>query len=61
MKKKYSFLSEFEPTDAQLEMIMKEVALEAQKKKVKADKFLKELIHKEVQLTTARNSKEQAI
>ena len=57
MKKKYSFLSDFEPTDAQLEMIMKEVVSEAQKKKEKADKLLEAQIHKEVQLTAARNSK----
>ena len=45
----YSFNSEKEPTDAQLETLMREVALEATKRRKAADKAYWELLKEEVE------------
>ncbi|GHT13729.1 hypothetical protein AGMMS4956_10370 [Bacteroidia bacterium] len=44
----YSFLSEAEPTDNQLQTLMREVADDARMRRVKADRDLKQLIYKEI-------------
>ena len=45
----YSFNSEKEPTDAQLEMLMREVAADATKRRKEADKAYWELLKEEVE------------
>jgi len=45
----YSFNSEKEPTDAQLETLMREVAVDATKRRKAADKAYWKLLKKEVE------------
>jgi arsenate reductase-like glutaredoxin family protein len=45
----YSFLSDEEPTDEQLEQLMKEVGEEACRKKAKADEALKKRLREEIE------------
>ncbi len=52
MDLKYSFLSDEEPTDEQLQALMEEVAAEARKKKAKADKTFQALIKREMKLVS---------
>ena len=50
----YSFLQDEEPTEAQLEMLMREVAEEARNRREKADADFRELIRKEIRLAAQR-------
>ncbi len=50
----YNFLQDKEPTDAQLEMLMREVAEDARKRRDEADAKFKQLIQKEVELAAQR-------
>ena len=49
MDMKYSFNSEQEPTDAQLETLMREVAADATKRRKAADKAYWKLLKEEVE------------
>ena len=46
---KYSFNSEYEPTDGQLETLMREVAADATKRRKAADKAYWKLLKEEVE------------
>ncbi len=50
----YNFLQDKEPTEAQLEMLMREVGEEARNRREKADADFKELIRKEIKLAAQR-------
>lgn len=50
----YNFLQDKEPTEAQLEMLMREVAEDARERREKADANFKELIRKEIELASQR-------
>lgn len=50
MDLKYSFLSDAEPTDAQLQALMEEVAVEARKKRIAANKVFHALMKKEMKI-----------
>ncbi len=52
---KYSFLQDIEPSDMQLEALMKEVAEESMKKKEAADKDLKKLIQREIEIAADKS------
>lgn len=53
----YSFLSDAEPTEAQLEAIMREVAEEAVQKRKRADVELKKMIHREIKDAAQRGKR----
>lgn len=53
----YNFRQDYEPTEAQLERLMREVAQEARKKKEKADKNFQRLIQEEIKLAAERAKK----
>jgi len=57
MNMTYSFRQDSEPTEAQLEKLMREVAQEARKKKEKADKNFQRLIQEEIKLAAERAQK----
>jgi hypothetical protein len=50
----YNFLQDTEPSEMQLEMLMYEVVEDARKRREKANKKLKQLIDKEIQLADKR-------
>jgi len=50
----YSFLSDEEPTDEQLEQLMREVGEEARRKKKEARKRYKDFMQKELDQTRAK-------
>jgi len=50
----YNFSQNREPTDQQLELLMHEVALDARKKREKADRDYQEIIRKEIDLARKR-------
>ncbi|MDR0865823.1 MAG: hypothetical protein LBO74_12965 [Candidatus Symbiothrix sp.] len=50
----YSFLQDTEPSEMQLDMLMHEVAEEAQKRREKADENFMQLIDKEIKLAVKR-------
>lgn len=50
----YRFLSDDEPTDEQLEMLMKEVGEDVRKRKLAADKKFREHLQLEVELAHKR-------
>lgn len=50
----YRFLSDDEPTDEQLEMLMKEVGEDVRKRKLVADKKFREHLQLEVELARTR-------
>ena len=50
----YSFLQDKEPTEAQLEMLMREVAEDVRNRREKADADFRELIRKEIKLAAQR-------
>lgn len=54
MDLKYNFLQDTEPTDKQLEVLMREVAVDVRKKREKADRAYQKLIAKEVNLAAKR-------
>lgn len=54
MDLKYNFLQDTEPTDKQLEALMREVAIDVRKKREKADCAYQEQIAKEVSLAAKR-------
>ncbi len=51
----YSFLQDSEPTEAQLKELMKEVAVDARKRKRNADKNFLKLIRHEIKLAAKRS------
>jgi len=50
----YNFLQDTEPSEAQLEMLMREVAEDVLQRKKKADANFMRLIHHEVKLASER-------
>jgi hypothetical protein len=50
----YRFLSDEDPTDEQLEMLMKEVGEDVRKRKLEADKKFREHLQLEVELAHKR-------
>lgn len=54
MDLRYNFCSDKEPTDEQLEALMREVAAEARKEREKADRDYQLLIRKEINLAAKR-------
>jgi hypothetical protein len=51
----YSFLQDTEPDEMQLELLMREVADEARKRREEADEKLRQMIYKEVELAEERS------
>lgn len=54
-KLEYSFLSETEPSDSQLEGLMKEVIEDVRKRRKKADKTLKNMMRKALLISRENN------
>jgi len=50
----YRFLSDAEPTDEQLEQLMKEVGEEARERKEKANRKFKEYVQQQIKLVRER-------
>ncbi len=55
MDLKYNFLQDTEPSEEQLEILMREVAADAQKRREAADERFQQLIHEEVKLAAERS------
>lgn len=50
----YNFLQDTEPTDEQLEQLMREVAIDARKRREKADRAFQKLLRQEVSKAAKR-------